>query len=109
MCLNALLAIDMYAFFVYDVCMKNRQTTKSVQLTIRDIPVEVKKLFWHRATAQKRSLNNVLVEALSHAAGIAGKPVIYTDLDELAGLWVKDKKFDEAIAAQDQIDPLLWE
>jgi hypothetical protein len=98
----------MHASFVYNVYMKSRQIKKSVQLTIRDVPVEVKKLFWHHATAQKKSLNNVLVEALSHAAGIASEPVIYTDLDELAGLWVKDTKFDEAIAAQDQIDPLLW-
>jgi len=98
----------MHTFFVYNVYMKSRQTKKSVQLTIRDVPAEVKKLFWHCATVQRKSLNNVLVEALSHAAGIAGEPVIYTDLDQLAGLWVKDAKFDEAIAAQDQIDPFLW-
>ena len=33
---------------------------------------------------------------------------LYTDLDTIAGTWLDDPGFDDAIRAQDQVDPLLW-
>ena len=33
---------------------------------------------------------------------------VYTDLDALAGAWVDDPGFDDAIALQDRVDETLW-
>ena len=32
----------------------------------------------------------------------------YTDLDAVAGTWIDDPGFDEAIKAQDQVDESIW-
>jgi hypothetical protein len=53
-------------------------------------------------------LNEVTIEALLEAAGASGAPKQRRNLDDIAGTWKADKAFDEAIAAQDQIDEDLW-
>jgi hypothetical protein len=62
-----------------------------------------------RATREQKSLNTVLVEILTNAAGVEPGIAIYRDLSDLAGTWVEDLAFDAAIEAQDQIDPSLWQ
>ncbi len=79
----------------------------TVQLTIRNVPVQVKKMLSSRAKADSKSLNTVLVEALSSSAGISDE-ISYTDLDHLVGRWSDDPEFDKAILAHDQIDEELW-
>jgi len=37
-----------------------------------------------------------------------GTTQVHHDLDDLAGSWVADDKFDQAVKAMDQIDPELW-
>jgi len=54
------------------------------------------------------SLNQVAVEALTLAAGLAEERPTYHDLDHLAGTWVDDPEFDAAVQAQDQVDAELW-
>jgi len=98
-----------YAEIVYNAYMKSRQSKKIVQLTIRNVPEQVKKLLAGRAKADGQSLNKVLVEALSSSAGVFPGNATYTDLDGLAGCWVDDPEFDKAMLAQDEIDSEMWQ
>jgi hypothetical protein len=51
----------------------------------------------------------ILREALIREAG-AGEPAgrVRTALDALAGTWLDDPGFGEAIRAQDRVDASLW-
>ena len=62
-----------------------------------------------KAATERKSLNAILREALIKEAGVT-EPTgrLYTDLDALAGTWLDDPGFDEAIRAQDQVDASLW-
>jgi hypothetical protein len=56
-----------------------------------------------------QSLDEVLRDALLREAGVAepsGRR--HTDLDAVAGTWIDDPGFDEAIKAQDQVDESIW-
>lgn len=78
------------------------------QLTVRGVPEEVARSLKKRASEEGKSLNRVLVEALTLSAGIGGESMRAHDLDWIAGTWVEDPEFDAAIAAQDTIDEELW-
>jgi plasmid stability protein len=78
------------------------------QFTIRNIPPHVARLLRERAARSRKSLNTTLVEALVKEAGLANEPVRFHDLDELAGQWVEDPAFDEALQAQDFVDESIW-
>jgi hypothetical protein len=84
--------------------MKGAQTEKAVRLTVRGVPAQVKNLLVRRAGSEGKSLNTVLVEVLQAAAELRNAPIVHTDLDALAGLWVEDPDFEDAIRAQDQMD-----
>ena len=86
----------------------NRSESKAKQYTVRDIPLRVDEALRRKAKREGKSLNQVAVEALTLAAGLAEQPPVYHDLDGLAGTWVADPEFDAALEAQDQIDPELW-
>jgi plasmid stability protein len=83
--------------------------TKTLQYTVRNIPEHVDRALRRKAGEGGKSLNEVLRDALIRAAGVA-EPANprYTDLDALAGTWVDDPGFDEAVKAQDQVDASLW-
>ena len=81
---------------------------KSIQYTLRDVPRQVDQALRTKARQSAKSLNTVALEALTAGAGLAEKPVIHHDLDHLPGTWVEDAAFDEAIRAQDAIDPDIW-
>ncbi|HEY9787601.1 MAG TPA: hypothetical protein V6D17_19595 [Candidatus Obscuribacterales bacterium] len=78
------------------------------QLTIRGVPEKVKKRLQDRADHEKRSLNSLVVEALTSAAGLNNVREEFHDLDELSGLWIEDPEFDHALAMQEQIDESMW-
>ncbi len=81
----------------------------TVQYTVRAVPAHVDRALRRKAAAERTSLNAILREALIREAGVAepsGR--LYTDLDALAGRWLDDPEFEEAIRAQDQVDPSLW-
>ena len=83
--------------------------TPTLQYTVRAVPAYVDRALRRKAAAEKKSLNALLREALIKEAGVAepsGR--LYTDLDSLAGTWLDDPGFDEAIRAQDQVDASLW-
>lgn len=79
-----------------------------MQYTIRNIPGSLDTALRRRAQEQGKSLNEVAIDALARGAGIENEPVRQRDLRFMAGTWVSDPAFDEAIAAQDVVDDELW-
>jgi len=84
------------------------KTNDHCQYTIRQIPSAVDKSLRRKSRLERKSLNAVAIETLSAGLQIGGEAIRHDDLDFMAGSWVEDKKFDEAIAAQDCVDPKLW-
>jgi plasmid stability protein len=83
--------------------------TATLQYTVRAVPTQVDRALRRKAATERKSLNAILREALIREAGVAEpSDRLYTDLDSLAGTWLDDPGFDEAIRAQDQADPSLW-
>ena len=83
-----------------------------MQYTLRDIPKAVDAALRRRAKQQGRSLNQIAIEALAAGAGVSinGEPPIkYRDLSDIAGSYVPDPGFEEAMLEQDQVDPEDWE
>ncbi len=60
------------------------------------------------AVKEACSLNYMVLDALSHAAGAKDSPLVFHDLDALAGSWVEDPAFDKAMSAFEQVDEGLW-
>ena len=85
--------------------MKKKQP---VQYTIRQVPEEVDAKLRELAVKEECSLNYVVLDALSNAVGAKDQPPEFHDLDSLAGSWVEDKVFDQAIDAFGQADEELW-
>ena len=92
----------MPAFNIYTAGMK------TTQYTIRNIPEQVDRLVRQQAKKTHKSLNAVLLAALKRGIGVADEPAEYHDLDELAGSWVADPEFDDAMKAFESIDEELW-
>lgn len=80
-----------------------------MQYTIRKIPKSIDAALRRRAREQGKSLNEVAIEALSDGAGVTSTPGPHRDLRDIAGSWHDDPTFDAAVAAQDAIDPDLWQ
>ena len=81
----------------------------TVQYTVRSVPPHVDKALRRKAQEGRKSLNEVLRDALIREAEGTDLPGrVYTDLDALAGSWVEVPGFDEAIQAQDRVDAALW-
>lgn len=76
-----------------------------VQYTIRGVPREIDRMLRKKAAQRKQSLNQVVLDEL--AASAMGRRV-RADFSDVAGGWVPDPAFEEAIAAQRQIDPEQW-
>jgi hypothetical protein len=69
----------------------------------------VDKALRRKAQIERKSLHEVLLEALIREVEGTNVPErLYTDLDALAGSWVEDPGFDEAIHAQDRVDEEHW-
>jgi hypothetical protein len=81
---------------------------KAQQYTIRSVPPAIDRALRQRARSEGKSLNEVTLETLRRGLDLDAQPRVYHDLDRFVGTWVEDPAFDEAIAAQDQIDEDLW-
>lgn len=79
-----------------------------MQYTIRQVPEQIDRLIRQRAKQSNKSLNAVLLEVLQRGIGVSDKPAEYHDLDHLAGSWVDDPDFDDAMKDFDTIDEALW-
>lgn len=84
------------------------------QITLRDIPDDVKKTVQREAERKGLSLNKAFISILERA--VSGKApekkrqTIYHDLDHLAGLWSREEaaSFDKTLKAQRKVDAELW-
>ncbi len=77
------------------------------QYTIRGIPAEVDRALRRKARERKMSLNSLLVEELTQAAGLPVKRK-QRSLEGIAGRWKDDPEFDSAVKEQRKIDTDLW-
>lgn len=77
---------------------------KGVQYTLRSVPATVDRALRRKARGQGRSLNVVAVEALARGLEIEASEPVITDLDDLAGSWVEDLAFDEAMVDFSRIE-----
>jgi len=76
---------------------------------VRSVPAHVDKALRRKAQQGRKSLNEVLRDALIREAEGADLPErVYTDLDALVGAWVDVPGFEDAVRAQDQVDETLW-
>jgi hypothetical protein len=80
-----------------------------MQYTIRKVPTALDAALRRRAREEGKSLNDVAIEALARGAGVSGQPCRQRDLRDVAGTWRSDRAFDDALAAQDTVDPELWQ
>jgi hypothetical protein len=79
-----------------------------MQYTLRKVSRQVDAALRRRARAERKSLNAVALEALARGAGVAGEPTVQRDLRDVAGTWIEDPEFDQAVARQHRIDRRLW-
>jgi plasmid stability protein len=79
-----------------------------MQYTIRNVPKSLDAELRRRAQEQRKSLNEVAIEALAHGAGISHERMPKRDLSDIVGTWHHDPAFDEAIADQDKVDEEMW-
>jgi hypothetical protein len=73
-----------------------------VQYTLRSVPPAVDLALRQRARREGKSLNEVVLDALAHGAGLHGP--VYTDLDDGIGTWREDPAFDAALKAQRRVN-----
>ena len=71
---------------------------------MRSVPAHVDKALRRKAQRERKSLNEVLRDALIRGAECTDVPErVYPDLDALAGSWVDVPGFDAVIQAQDRV------
>ena len=88
---------------------KRSASIPTVQYTVRSVPAHVDKALRRKAQEGRKSLNEVLRDALIREAEGTDLPErVHLDLDPLVGAWVDVPGFDDAIEAQDRVDPALW-
>ncbi len=81
-----------------------------MQYTLRKIPTDLDRALREAAKEQHKSLNQVAVEALRRAVGVAQEePVKRRDLTDIAGTWKADPQIDAALEDQRRVDPESWE
>jgi hypothetical protein len=118
--------VALHAFHGYSACMRKQArlsarresagrrgrgrpaSPPAVQYTVRSVPPHIDKALRRKAQEGRKSLNEVLRDALIREAEGTDLPARYTDLDALAGSWVDVPGFDDAIQAQDRVDEALW-
>ena len=82
---------------------------KPLQYTVRGVPRSVDRALREKAKRERKSFNQVLVEALARDAGLGSQePVIHTDLDFLIGTWVSDPATEAAFQEMRQVDERDW-
>jgi plasmid stability protein len=82
---------------------------KGNQYTLRDVPEAVDRELRSRATRERQSLNAVALRVLAIGLGIGEQPACFRDLDALAGTWIEDPGFDDALRDMDTVDKDLWQ
>jgi len=79
-----------------------------MQYTLRNIPARLDEALRRRAREENKSLNEVAIDALMRALGIAGQPVKHRELGDIFDTRQEDPELERALADQRKIDPELW-
>ncbi len=79
-----------------------------MQYTLRDVPLNLDRAVRRRARQTRKSLNQVLIDALLRAFGLTREPVRQRDLSDVTGTWQDDPEFDEIVREQRRVDRDLW-
>jgi hypothetical protein len=80
----------------------------TIQYTVRAVPLNVDEALRKNCVREGCSLNNYVVETLKKGAGLSDTPVVFHDLDFMAGTWVKDPVCEEALEEFNRIDEGMW-
>ena len=80
----------------------------AVQYTLRQIPPALDEALRRKSRRDGKSINQTAIEVLHTGLALNGESVRHQDLDFMAGSWVEDPAFDEAIRSQDRVEPKLW-
>jgi len=88
-----------------NVYMKNKAIR---QYTIRNVPQALDRVLRRKAQSEKRSLNEIALEALHRGAGVTGIDHPFTDLDALINSWEEDPDFERALSQQDVVEERPW-
>lgn len=78
------------------------------QYTLRNVPTEVDKALREAAQAADKSLNQMAIEILQRALGVAGPRTRRRDLSDLAGTWKSDPATEAALEDQRRVDLEDW-
>jgi hypothetical protein len=92
----------MQAFCAYIAYMK------STQYTVRGVSHTLDDRVREEARRYGSSVNATLLDALARGLGAGAEPAERGDMDDLAGTWVEDDAFDDAIAVFQSVDEALW-
>jgi hypothetical protein len=84
----------------------NRERAR--QYTIRSVPAALDRVLRRWARRERKSLNEVALEALRRGAGPPEAQPIFTDLDDCIGTWEDDPAVEAALAGQDRVERRLW-
>jgi hypothetical protein len=79
-----------------------------MQYTLRNVPPQLDEALRSKAREERKSLNEVTLEALLVGTGLAGQPIRHRDLSDIAGSWISDPETDKVLQEQRRIDPELW-
>ena len=79
-----------------------------MQYTLRGIPQQLDRLLRDKARRERKSLNAAAVETLTRGLGLTHEVVRHHDLDALAGTWVEDPAFEQALELMRRVDPEQW-
>lgn len=79
-----------------------------VQYTLRKIPPALDEALRRKSRSEGKSINQTAIEVLRTGLVLNGESIRHRDLDFMAGSWVEDSSFDEAIRSQDRVDAKLW-
>lgn len=90
---------------IKSACMKSKGV---VQYTLRQIPGALDEALRKKSRKEGKSMNQTAIEVLGIGLALNGDFIVHRDLDFMVGSWVEDSKFDEAVRAQDRVDPKLW-
>lgn len=86
----------------------------TTQLTVRGVDDQLCGALETEARVRGLSLNQCIIALLRQATGIGGNggqhPIVYGDLDALAGTWSDDQaaEFERALDEQRTIDAAPW-
>jgi len=79
-------------------------------LTIRNVPDDLAERLEHEKRERGRSLNQTVLDLLSHAVGLQPGQGRSNGLEAFAGTWSRDEveELERALTSTRQIDDELW-